>query len=108
MIAKLIVWDRDRKSALSRMRQALGEYQIAGLISNTAFLMALTGHPAFGEGDPDTGFIDRFRADLIPQPVPVSASVPALAPLAVKLQRRAAVRKTPQHVSATGKERGWQ
>src|SRR5690606_37313124 len=92
MIAKLIVWDRDRKSALRRMRQALGEYQIAGVATNTAFLIALVGHPAFGEGDLDTGFIERFRADLLPQAAPASASVVALAALAVILQRRADVR----------------
>src|SRR5690606_5318665 len=94
MIAKLIVWDQDRKSALRRLRQALGEYQIAGVTTNTAFLMALAGHPAFAEGDLDTGFIDRFRADLIPQQEPAPPEVLALAALAVTLQRRAEVKAT--------------
>src|SRR3546814_2404694 len=87
MIAKLIVWDRDRPAALRRMRQALAEYQIAGVTTNTAFLMALAGHPAFGAGDLDTGFIERFRADLIPQPEPASVTVLALAALAITLDR---------------------
>jgi 3-methylcrotonyl-CoA carboxylase alpha subunit len=90
MIAKLIVWDRDRPAALRRMRQALAEYQIAGVTTNTAFLMALAGHPAFGAGDLDTGFIERFRADLIPQPEPAPVAVLALAALAITLERRAA------------------
>ena len=89
MIAKLIVWDTDRKSALRRLRQALGEYQIAGVATNTAFLIALAGHPAFVEGDLDTGFIERFRSDLIPQQTPAPVSVLALAALAVTLERRA-------------------
>lgn len=89
MIAKLIVWDTDRKSALRRMRQALGEYQIAGVATNTAFLIALTGHKAFIDGDLDTGFIERFRADLLPAPRPASTGVLALAALAVTLERRA-------------------
>ncbi|HEX6956690.1 MAG TPA: acetyl/propionyl/methylcrotonyl-CoA carboxylase subunit alpha [Ferrovibrio sp.] len=89
MIAKLIVWDKDRGSALRRMRQALGKYQIAGVTTNTAFLMSLVSHEAFAGGDLDTGFIERFRADLIPQPAPASANVLALAALAVVLERRA-------------------
>ncbi|WP_341704093.1 acetyl/propionyl/methylcrotonyl-CoA carboxylase subunit alpha [Ferrovibrio sp.] len=83
MIAKLIVWDHDRAAALRRLRQALAQYQIAGVTTNTAFLMALAGHPAFGAADLDTGFIERFRADLIPQPEPASAQTLALAVLAV-------------------------
>jgi 3-methylcrotonyl-CoA carboxylase alpha subunit len=91
MIAKLIVWDTDRRAALRRMRQALAEYQIAGVATNTAFLMALVGHKAFIDGDLDTGFIERFRADLLPQPAPASTVVLALAALAVTLERREAV-----------------
>ncbi|WP_341915581.1 acetyl/propionyl/methylcrotonyl-CoA carboxylase subunit alpha [Ferrovibrio terrae] len=91
MIAKLIVWDTDRRSALRRLRQALAEYQIAGVATNTAFLMALVGHKAFVDGDLDTGFIERFRADLLPPPAPASTVVLALAALAVTLERREAV-----------------
>jgi len=90
MIAKLIVWERDRPAALRRMRQALAEYQIAGVTTNTTFLMALAGHPAFAAGDLDTGFIERFRTDLIPQPEPASVAVLTLAALAVTLEQRAA------------------
>jgi 3-methylcrotonyl-CoA carboxylase alpha subunit len=91
MIAKLIVWDADRTSALRRMRQALGDYQIAGVTTNTTFLIALAGHPAFIGGDLDTGFIERFRADLLPPAEPASITVLALAALAVTLERRATV-----------------
>jgi 3-methylcrotonyl-CoA carboxylase alpha subunit len=94
MIAKLIVWDADRTSALRRMRQALGEYQIAGVTTNTAFLIALSGHQAFIGGDLDTGFIERFRADLLPPAEPASITVLALAALAVTLERRATVTQT--------------
>ncbi|MBP7066025.1 acetyl/propionyl/methylcrotonyl-CoA carboxylase subunit alpha [Ferrovibrio sp.] len=88
MIAKLIVWDVDRGAALRRMGQALAEYQIAGVTTNTAFLIALAGHPAFAAGDLDTGFIERFHADLIPPREGADATALALAALAVVLQRR--------------------
>jgi 3-methylcrotonyl-CoA carboxylase alpha subunit len=93
MIAKLIVWGGDRLSALRRLRQALGEYQIAGVATNTSFLIALAGHKAFVEGDLDTGFIERFRADLLPPVEPAPITVLALAALAVTLERRAAVER---------------
>ncbi|MBP6818394.1 MAG: acetyl/propionyl/methylcrotonyl-CoA carboxylase subunit alpha [Ferrovibrio sp.] len=89
MIAKLIVWDHDRGAALRRMGQALAQYQVAGVTTNIPFLIALAGHPAFGEGDLDTGFIERFRADLIPPVQGADASALALAALAVVLERRA-------------------
>ncbi|WP_428247442.1 acetyl/propionyl/methylcrotonyl-CoA carboxylase subunit alpha [Ferrovibrio sp.] len=89
MIAKLIVWDHDRGAALRRMGQALAQYQVAGVTTNIPFLIALAGHPAFGEGDLDTGFIERFRDGLIPPQQPADAGTLALAALAVVLERRA-------------------
>lgn len=83
MIAKLIVWERDRASALRQLRLALGQYQIAGVTTNTGFLMALAGHPAFASGDLDTGFIERFRADLLPEHAEADPQLLALACLAV-------------------------
>jgi 3-methylcrotonyl-CoA carboxylase alpha subunit len=64
MIAKLIVWDRDRSAALRRMQQALSETEIVGLTTNVDFLYSVISHPAFREGGVDTGFIDRHRDEL--------------------------------------------
>lgn len=82
MIAKLIVWDRDRASALARLRAALAETHVIGVTTNTAFLHAVASHPAFAEGGVDTGFIERFSDDLLPAPVPLDDEVLALAALA--------------------------
>jgi acetyl-CoA/propionyl-CoA carboxylase, biotin carboxylase, biotin carboxyl carrier protein len=51
MIAKLIVWDRDREQATRRMLRALGEYKIEGLRTLIPFHQALlaTEHWARGE-----------------------------------------------------------
>ena len=65
MIAKLIVHGADRDSAIKRMLNALADLKIEGLVSNSAFLARLIGHDAFGQGDVDTGFIDRHKADLL-------------------------------------------
>jgi 3-methylcrotonyl-CoA carboxylase alpha subunit len=86
MIAKLICWDADRPSALRRLRAALAAYQVAGLMTNLSFLSALTAHRAFGQADRDptlldTGLIDRYREELLPEGKPASDRVLAVAVL---------------------------
>ena len=78
MIAKLIVWGKDREEALARMAQALAQYQIVGLSSNLAFLARLIGSTAFATADLDTGLIERNQEQLFPPP-----PAPALATLAL-------------------------
>src|SRR5690606_23821146 len=66
MIAKLIVWDRDRDGALRRLQGALRGAAIAGVASNLDFLSRVAAHPAFRAGDIHTGFIDRHLDELVP------------------------------------------
>jgi 3-methylcrotonyl-CoA carboxylase alpha subunit len=75
MIAKLIVWDEHRDAALARMRQALADYQVAGLVTNIDFLSRLVACPAFAGADLDTGLIERQSDFLFPaaQAVPRDA-----------------------------------
>jgi 3-methylcrotonyl-CoA carboxylase alpha subunit len=75
MIAKLIVWDEHRDAALARMRQALADYQVAGVTTNIEFLSRLVACPAFAGADLDTGLIERQRSFLFPatQAVPYDA-----------------------------------
>jgi len=40
MIAKLIVWGKDRATALARLDAALADYQVAGLVTHLPFLQA--------------------------------------------------------------------
>jgi 3-methylcrotonyl-CoA carboxylase alpha subunit len=86
MIAKLIVWDRDRISAARRLAQALSQVEIVGVTSNVEFLVRLAGHPSFVAAEVDTGFIVRHRADLLPSPIPVADDDIALATLALALE----------------------
>ncbi|MBC3873656.1 acetyl/propionyl/methylcrotonyl-CoA carboxylase subunit alpha [Undibacterium flavidum] len=83
MIAKMIVWGKDRTEALARMAQALSQYQIVGLNSNIAFLSRLITSPAFSTADLDTGLIERNQTALFPTPAP--ASLNALSFAAVSL-----------------------
>jgi 3-methylcrotonyl-CoA carboxylase alpha subunit len=87
LIAKLVVWDLDRPSALRRLQKALAETRIAGVTSNVGFLARLAAHAAFAAGEINTGFLERHRRDLIPEPGPVPDRALALAALELLLRR---------------------
>jgi pyruvate carboxylase subunit A len=59
LIAKLIVWGRDRNEAIDRMRRALDEYVVLGIESNIPFHMAVMGNERFVRGDLGTHFIEQ-------------------------------------------------
>jgi len=59
MIAKVIVHGDTREIALSRLRAALTGCEVAGTVTNLAFLGALAAHEGFAAGDVDTGLIAR-------------------------------------------------
>jgi len=87
MIAKLIVWDRDRKSAVRRLSTALADTKVVGLASNVSFLGMVVGHPAFAEGHLDTGFIARYHDDLFLTVDHADANILSLAALFLLLSR---------------------
>ncbi|WP_299148689.1 biotin carboxylase N-terminal domain-containing protein [uncultured Tateyamaria sp.] len=64
MIAKVIVHGPTRAVALRRLSAALAGTQVAGTVTNLAFLGALADHAGFGRGEVDTGLIARDLADL--------------------------------------------
>jgi len=79
MIAKLIVWGKDRVEALARMRCALSDYQIVGVATNVAFLKRLIDSAAFSNAQLDTGLIGRNQDALFAPHAPASKAHVALA-----------------------------
>lgn len=63
MILKLIVHDKDRPSAIAKMRSALGELVIEGITTNVDFQYELIGDRDFEEGNVDTDFIPSHFPD---------------------------------------------
>jgi propionyl-CoA carboxylase alpha chain len=63
MIAKLVVWGKDRKSAISRTLKAINSYQISGLKTTLDFGKYVLKHEAFTSGDFDTNFVKRYFED---------------------------------------------
>jgi len=59
LIAKLVCWAKDRNSAIERMKRALGEYKIFGVISNISFLSEIFSHTKFINGRFDINFLEK-------------------------------------------------
>lgn len=67
MIAKLIVWGRDRREALQKMQSALDDYVVLGVPTNVDFLKQITSNRAFQEAQVGTDFIELHQDELFPQ-----------------------------------------
>ncbi|KUP93823.1 acetyl/propionyl/methylcrotonyl-CoA carboxylase subunit alpha [Tritonibacter horizontis] len=83
MIAKVVVHGPSRAAALRRLEDALMRTEVAGTVTNLAFLGALAGHAGFAAGDVDTGLIARDLDSLAAAPEPdprhqVAAAMAAL------------------------------
>lgn len=59
MVAKVIVWGRNRHEALERMSRALAELDVHGVPTTTAFHEALIRHEEFRSGNFTTNFISK-------------------------------------------------
>lgn len=59
MIAKLSVWGEDRAQAVARLRAALAETNVAGVVTNLPFLRAIAAHDAFARGETVTSLIEN-------------------------------------------------
>jgi 3-methylcrotonyl-CoA carboxylase alpha subunit len=99
MIAKVIVWDKDRRRALLRLRAALAETRVAGVATNLGVLRAIAAHQAFTEASPDTGFIGRHTDDLLPKLQPAGNDVLATAVIGLLCERAASAREKAQRSS---------
>ena len=75
MIAKLITHGPTRAVALQRLSAALAGTEVAGTVTNLAFLGALAGHAGFAQGEVDTGLIGRDLETLVVQPVPTMGHI---------------------------------
>jgi len=88
MIAKLVVWDQSRFTALQALKQKLKEYHIVGLSTNINFLGTLASHPQFENADVHTGFIDEHYDKLFPKKEPLTTYQFAQAALGLLLNEQ--------------------
>jgi acetyl-CoA carboxylase biotin carboxylase subunit len=62
LLAKLIVWGRDREEAVHRMGRALAEFTVAGIRTTIPFHRAVMRDAEFVGARLSTGFVERFAA----------------------------------------------
>lgn len=67
MIAKLIVRGPTRDTAIRKLHSALGQYHIAGVVTNIGFLKRICDNKSFLSGEVETGFISSHEATLFAQ-----------------------------------------
>lgn len=60
MVAKVIVWGKDRQEAIQRMKRSLDEAVIEGIQTTVPFHQKLLAHKAFLSGDFNTGFLEQY------------------------------------------------
>ncbi len=60
LLAKLVVWGRDRTEALARLRGALARCRISGVPTNLGLHVALAADAEFAAGGVDTAWAGRF------------------------------------------------
>jgi 3-methylcrotonyl-CoA carboxylase alpha subunit len=87
MLAKLVVWGEDRSVALGRLREALSQYQLAGVATNLSLLARIAHHPGFENGCVDNTFIEANAASLLGAGVTADSTVLVLASLDSVLSR---------------------
>jgi 3-methylcrotonyl-CoA carboxylase alpha subunit len=79
MIAKVITHGPTRDGAAAALAAACGDLQVWPVKTNAAFLTRALRHPRFLAGDIDTGFIERYREDLLSAATPCKAVLQAVA-----------------------------
>ena len=104
LLAKLVVWDSDRSSAIQRMDLALSNFVILGLITNQPFLRDIMKNDSFQKASFSTNFIDEnFKDWNFPA---IDPQVLALALLSSKASQ-AQVSSSVESYSPWSNNRGW-
>jgi acetyl-CoA carboxylase biotin carboxylase subunit len=79
LLAKLIVWGKDRKEAIERAQRALSEYLIEGIATTIPFHKWIMRQTAFHKGEIDATFIDREFTSAVPDEKPGFAEAAIIA-----------------------------
>jgi acetyl/propionyl-CoA carboxylase alpha subunit len=80
LLAKIIAWGSDRRAATRRLRAALADFAVLGVVTNIDFLLDVLDLPAWDAGRLHTGFLDEH----LPSWTEPASAPPAAAALAAE------------------------
>lgn len=110
MVAKLVVWGRDRDDALARASRAIDDYRIVGVPTSLPFFKALFSNDSFTAGTYDTGFITpQWLAEHVQPGEPSEALLATLAIARFEQDRNQAVQQgapAASHWAARARQEG--
>jgi acetyl-CoA carboxylase biotin carboxylase subunit len=64
LLAKVIVWDRDRPACIARGLRCLGELEIEGVPTTRDLHIDILSHPGFTSGSVSTAYLEEARHEL--------------------------------------------
>lgn len=89
MLAKLVVHAPTRAEAIQKLKEAIANYEVAGVTTTLPFGLFVLNHPAFISGDFDTHFVqDYFSPQIMTDSLSEGAEVAALFALKLHLDQR--------------------
>ncbi len=91
LLSKLVVHAETREAAIARMLRAVSEYAITGIKTTLPFFDRALRHPAFVEGDYDTGFVARLQAEPDPRTRATEVALAVAAVAAYRARRQSRV-----------------
>jgi acetyl-CoA carboxylase biotin carboxylase subunit len=103
LVAKLIVWGRDRPTAIRRMTRALSEYRVVGVRTTIPVLARIIDHPDFHAGRLSTHFLDR----VLPELTRAEGAHATIATIAAVLTEYERVGRTPAPTPESGPPSAW-
>ncbi len=89
MISKLVAYGENRGAAIDRMRRALREYYVAGVMTNIGFCNFVLKREEFRSGNFDTGTIERILLPAYREYVNSGENIPDWLPAAIAIANKA-------------------
>jgi acetyl-CoA carboxylase biotin carboxylase subunit len=99
LLAKLSVWGETRDIAIERMRRALHEYRVSGIVTNLPLFERLMTDSRFATGTLHTGFLDEFMKGFSKPVDPSALAASVLAAAHVRQQQTESAEDIQQPVS---------
>ena len=106
MIAKLITFGHNRKSAIAKMKEAIADYDIEGIETTLAFGAFVFRHEDFVTGNFDTHFVkNNFSAEMVEKSEAIDRKVAAVFAVKQYIESKDQLKSIEHHSAIWSKSR---